>query len=308
MKKGTFLSADNKSDVAYYIFEPATKPRAVLQISHGMMDHILRYKDLIDWLNAEGIVVCGNDDLGHGNTSKSKSTDGFFANKNGNKIVLKDLHTMTLIAKEKFGDIPYFLLGHSMGSFFARMYAYYYPNELSGLILCGTSGKVFGTGLGIVLLSFIKAFKGDKSYCTTIENMMLKKYFKYIDNVKTKKEWVTSDSKKLEEYENDPRTSFRFTASAYQDMLKTLKFVNTNKWAKGINNKLPILLCSGAKDPVGNYGNGVNFVYKILENQKIEDLELKLYADARHELHNEKANIRKQFFKDVSSWIDERIN
>lgn len=307
MKKGTFLSADNKTSVVYYIFEPKSTPRAVVQISHGMMDYILRYKDFIEFLNNKGIVVCGNDDLGHGFTSTDKSTDGYFAKKDGNIIVLKDLHTMTLIAKNKYKDVPFFLLGHSMGSFFARMYAYYFPNELSGLILCGTSGKVFGTGFGIILLQFIKAFKGDKSYCSTIENLMLSKYFKYIKDIKTKREWVTSDEEKLKEYEKDPRTSFRFTASAYQDMLKTLKFVNSNKWAKKINKKLPILLCSGAKDPVGNYGNGIAFVYKILENQQIEDLEMKLYSDARHELHNEREPIKQQFFNDVNSWINKRI-
>ena len=106
---------------------------------------------------------------------------------------------------------------------------------------------------------------------------------------------------------SDPKCQFRFTVSAYQDMLKVLKFVNTTKWAKGINKELPILLCSGSKDPVGAYGKGVCEVYKLLEKQQIKDLQLKLYAEARHELQNELEPTQKEFFNDVKNWIDERI-
>ena len=305
MKTGSFLSADNKTNIAYYIFENKTgNPKGIVQISHGMLDYILRYGELIDYLTNAGFVVCGCDDLGHGNTSKSKETDGFFATKNGDKFVLNDLHHLSLIIKEKYSKIPFFLLGHSMGSFFARAYASAFPTELDGLILCGTSGKVFGTGLGIQILNLVMMFKGKKQYCTLIENLMLSGYFKYIKNVKTGKEWVTSDLTKLSEYENDPRCSFRFTASAYKDMLKTLKMVNTKKWAKSLPKDMAILICSGAHDPVGNYGKGICGVYKLLEGQKMQDVQMKLYSGARHELHNEIPEIRQEFFKDVENWLN----
>lgn len=309
MEKGHFISSDGKSEIAYYIYNDIaqTKPKAVLQISHGMQDYIFRYGDLIKFLNKNGIVVCGNDDLGHGYTSYNKQLDGYFAKKNGYKFVVKDLYTMTKIAKDKYKDVPYFLLGHSMGSFFARYYAYLYPNELSGLILCGTSGKVFGTSFGIALLSLVKMFKGEKSYCKTMENMMLKKYFKYIKTIKTKREWVTSDEQKLSEYENDERCNFRFTASAYKDMLTVLKFVNTKKWAKGINKQMPIAIYSGSLDPVGNYGKSVCEVYKLLEKQKISSLKLKLFEGAYHELHNEKNEIKQEFFNDLIVWLNNKI-
>lgn len=307
MIKDKFLSSDNKTEITYYFFEPKVKkPIAIVQISHGMQDYILRYSELIEHLNNNGIVVCGNDDLGHGSTSTSSETDGYFANKDGHKFVLKDLHTMSLIAKNKHPNLPYILMGHSMGSFFARYFAYHFPDQLDGLILLGTSGKVSGTSMGIAILSFFKTFMGEKFKSKLFEDIMLKSYFKYIDEVVTRREWVTSDKEKLHEYENDPRCSFRFTVSAYQDMLKVLKFVNSKKWARGINKNLSIFIASGAKDPVGNYGKGVTRVYELLENQKIDDLQLKLYTDARHELHNEVNTTRQEFFKDVTSWIKER--
>ena len=309
MEQGTFLSADKKTDICYYFFENVKgSPKAVVQISHGMQDYILRYGDLIEFLNQNGFIVCGVDNLGHGATSKSSETDGFFAHKNGYKIVVSDLYTMSKLAKNKYPTLPYIMLGHSLGSFFARYFAYLYPNVLDGLILCGTSGKVKGTGFGIALLSLIKFFKGEKSHCQLAENIMLKKYFKYIDNVVTKREWVTSDVQKLKKYQYDPRSTFRFTASAYQDMLKVLKFVNTKKWASGIKKDLPIFICSGALDPVGNYGKGVASVYNLLEKQKIKSIKLNLYQNARHELHNEIPQITKQYFNDVKAWLNYILN
>lgn len=308
MEKGYFLSSDGKTNVAYYFFgDIKQEPKAIVQISHGMQGHIFRYIDLIEFLNKNGIVVCGNDHLGHGQTSKGTGNDGYFAKKNGYKFVTKDLYTMTSIAKDKYPNVPYFLLGHSMGSFFARYYAYLFPNELNGLIICGTAGKVPGTSFGIKLLSFIKFFKGDRSHCELAKKIMLKNYYKYIEKNETGKEWVTSDKTKLKECELDERCNFNFTASAYKDMLTVLKFVNTNKWAKGINKNLPILLASGAKDAVGDYGKGVCEVYSKLEKQKLNDLQMKLYAKAYHELHNEIPEIKNEFFDDVLNWTNDKI-
>lgn len=302
--EGSFTSSDKKTNIKYYIFEPEGEIKGVVQISHGMQDYILRYKYLIRYLNAMGYVVCGNDDLGHGQTSLGKETDGFFAKKNGHKYVLADLHTMTKIAKEKYSGLPYFLLGHSMGSFFARAYAYYYPEDIDGLVLCGTSGKVKGTGFAINLLTIVKIFKGAKGKFNVIDKLMTKPYFKYIDDVKTGAEWVTRDPERLANYENDKNTRFKFTISAYKDMLKVLKFVNTNKWAKGVKKYLPIAIYSGSHDPVGNYGKGVAEVYSLLEKQKVQDLELKLYPKARHELHNELLETRMSFFSDLNAWLN----
>lgn len=305
MEQNTFLSSDGKNNVAYYIYD-CPNPRAVVQLTHGMMDYIFRYKNLIEFLNKNGIVVCGNDDLGHGNTAK-KEDYGFFAKKDGYKYVVQDIKQTTNIVKEKYKNLPYFLIGHSMGSFFARYYAYLYPNELNGLILLGTSGKIAGTGFGIFLMSILKFFKGEKAYSNMMDKLMLKAYFKYISEVKTGKEWVTSNKEILADYEKDPMCSFRFTVSAYKDMFKVLKFVNTKKWAKGINKNMPIFIASGSLDPVGNYGKSVCAVYSELEKQQVKNLTLKLYEGAYHELHNEQPNIIKEFNKDILAWIEKRI-
>ncbi len=306
METNTFISADGKTKIYYYIFRPKNKPRAIVQITHGMMDHILRYNDLIERLNNESVVVCGCDDLGHGETGKNTKY-GFFAKKNGPKYVLEDLHTMTNIIKEQYKDIPFFLIGHSMGSFFARLYAYRYPEELNGLMLLGTSGKVAGTNFALLLLNFLIMFKGKEGYANKIEELSTKTYYKYVDKVETGREWVTSNPVKFQEYLNDPKCGFRFTLGAYKDMISTLKFVSSNKWFKKIKKELPIFLASGVCDPVGQYGTGVSEVFTRLEKTDHINLQLKLYEDARHELHNEIPLIANEFFNDVLAWINHQI-
>ena len=307
MYTGKFLSANGVNDVFYYIYgENLESPKAVVQISHGMMDYIKKYEDLIKFLNKNNIVVCGCDDLGHGETGKN-SKFGFFSNKKGYRHVLNDLHKTTQIVKEKYKNLPFFLVGHSMGSFFARLYAYKFPQELDGLILLGTSGKVNGTALGLLILDALMLFKGKKGYLKFLEKLANKSYFKYINNPTSGREWVTSRQDILEFYKNDPKSNFSFSLSAYHDMLKVLKFISSNKWYKDIDKDIPILLASGSHDPVGQYGKGVAEVYTKLEKCGQKDVQLKLYAKARHELHNEQKHITKQFFDDTLNWIEERI-
>ena len=303
MEKSYFMSADGKTEVAYFIFEDKKiKPRAVLQISHGMNEFILRYKDFASMLTKHGIVVVGNDDLGHGET-KTPETEGFFADKHGDKFVLEDLHTMAQIAKLKYPQLPFFMFGHSMGSFFARLYASVYPNDHDGFIFCGTSGKVKGSAFAMILLKLIKLFKGPNRHYHFIDKIMVSSYFKYIKNPQSALDWLSSDPNNL----NREGMGKNFSVGAYHDMVKTLRKVNTKSWAKKLNKQTPILLIAGSQDPVGQYGSGVCNVYKLLEKEKIESIDLKLYAKCRHEPFSETDFIKKQFYQDLLTWIDEKI-
>ncbi|MBQ7884705.1 MAG: alpha/beta fold hydrolase [Clostridia bacterium] len=308
MEPNRFLSSDGMTQVAYYFFDDGiTKPKAVVQIAHGMQEHMLRYKDLAKELNKHGIVVCGNDHLGHGKTSTGAQTDGFFASKKGAEYVLKDLHHMTQIAKQNYAGVPLFMLGHSMGSFFARYYAGEYTNELNGLILCGTSGRVTGTNLALCMLSCMKCFKGKKSHSKFADYLMTNSYFKYIPDPVYKMEWITSEPDALEKYIQDERCKIKFTVGAYYDMVSTLKKVNQKSWVKRYNKNLPILLVAGAQDPVGQYGKGVCEVYSLFENQGMQNLDLRLYANARHEPFNEKEPTKSLFYNDIIQWLNNQM-
>ena len=101
---------------------PEGQPRAVLQITHGMVEYIERYQDFAQWLNERGFLVTGHDHLGHGNSIRTKADYGYFADEDANGTVLADVHRLTQLTKESYPGLPYFLLGHSMGSFYARQY------------------------------------------------------------------------------------------------------------------------------------------------------------------------------------------
>ena len=305
MEPNRFLSSDGMTQVAYYFFdEGITKPRAVVQIAHGMQEHILRYKEFAKILNQQGIVVGGNDHLGHGKTSTSAQTDGFFASKHGATYVLKDLHQMSQIAKQNYKGVPFFLFGHSMGSFFARLYAGEYPNELDGLILCGTSGKVKGTHMGLALLQCLKLFKGKKAHSKFADYLMTSSYYKYIPDPVYKMEWITSEPEALQKYIQDERCKIKFTVGAYYDMVSTLKKVNSSAWVKRYNKNMPVLLMAGSQDPVGQYGKGVCQVYSMLEQQNMQSVDLCLYSNSRHEPFNETEPTKTRFYNDIISWLE----
>ncbi|MBE7082427.1 MAG: alpha/beta hydrolase [Clostridiales bacterium] len=309
MEQDYFLSSDGKTQVAYYIFEnKQVKPKAIVQISHGMKEHIPPYKYFAEFLTRHGYIVVGNDDLGHGKTAKEIADYGFFADKKGDEKVVQDLHKMTQIAKQKYPNLPIFMFGHSMGSFFARKYASVYPNELDGYIFCGTSGHVAGTRFGMIAMTLMKIFKGKRANLKFLDKMMVKKYFKYIQNPKSEFEWVTSNVDYLVEKNWNSDADRPFTVSAYYDMVKTLLYVNTKKWAKKLNKNIPYLFVSGSQDPVGQYGNGIGEVYSLMEKQKIDSIDIIMYGTGRHQLTIEKDNIKRKFMDDVLYWLNDKTN
>lgn len=120
---------------------PEGQVRAVLQLSHGMVEYIDRYRPLAEYLADRGILVTGHDHLGHGASIRTKEDYGYFAEPDGNRAVLADLHAVTVLTKELYPNLPYFLLGHSMGSFYARQYLCEYGRELNGAIIMGTGSS-----------------------------------------------------------------------------------------------------------------------------------------------------------------------
>ena len=162
-EKTSFLSADEKNSVAAYFWWPqGVKPRAIIQLSHGMCEYITRYDAWARRFAQAGFVVCGNDHLGHGNTAQSKSDLGFMAKRGGADLLVEDTHKMTLLAKEKFPALPLVLYGHSMGSFVARWYLSRYGEELAGALISGTAGPGAPTGLGKKMAHLTSALRGEK--------------------------------------------------------------------------------------------------------------------------------------------------
>jgi alpha-beta hydrolase superfamily lysophospholipase len=304
-QSGFYDSANGINKIAYYIYKPEIKPKAVLQISHGMCEYIGRYKKFAKFMTENGFLVCGNDHLGHGNSVSSDKELGYFAKKDGWKFLIDDLHTMTEIIKKDYYSIPYFLFGHSMGSFAARAYITKYGKALNGVIICGTSGGEPIGGLGILLADFISLFKGEKYRSHTINKIAFGAYTRRYKNVRTKSDWLTRDAEVIDKYLKDKNCKFVFTLSAFKDLFLLLDSVSNYHWAKEVPKNLPVFIISGDMDPVGGYGKGTTSVYERLKKAEIKDIELKLYKDCRHELINE--TNKDEVFNDILNWINKYI-
>ena len=297
----TFPSADGKHTIAAYFYTPADiQIRAVIQISHGMCEFITRYEPFFELMTAAGLAVCGNDHLGHGNSATPEDY-GYMADQNGYRFVLGDLKRMNTMTHEKFSELPVFMLGHSMGSFYARWYAEVYPDTINGLVISGTGGPNPALPAGCLLANLIAKIKGPRYISNLMVNMSTGSYCKGLEEENSPHAWLSRNPDIWEAYANEPRCTFPFTVSAYRDMLTVYKHVSSKSWASSLPKEMPVLLVSGQADPVGNYGKGVSVVYDMLKNADLKDITMKLYPGARHELHNELN--RMEYFDDLFDWL-----
>lgn len=301
-----FNSSDGTSQAAGYFFtDPGQPPRAILQISHGMCEYIGRYRDFAAFMAAHGFAVCGNDHLGHGATSQSDETDGFLSPKGGRFYMLRDLKTMNGLARSRWPGLPLILLGHSMGSFFARWFAETYPDALDALILSGTGGPNPAAGAGLAMTAMLGKLRGQAYRSQAVHNMAFGAYLKRVENPVTPYDWISRDKEIVAAYANDPKCTFQFTVSAFHELMATLRTVSRPEWAGKIRRDLPIYIFSGDADPVGDYGKGVRTVYGRLKEAGVADLTLKLYPGGRHEMLNE--TNRAEVYEDVLAWCEAHL-
>lgn len=303
----SYPSSNGKDTVQawFYSCKQLLRPKAVVQISHGMCEYIARYDEFAAELVKNGFVVCGNDHLGHGETCGENGTYGFFAENDGAKHLIEDVRQLNEIAHKKYPGVKLFLLGHSMGSFIARKYATDYPKTIDGLIISGTSGAIPGAGFGVMLAKLLEKSKGKKYRSKFLNDLIFGAYNRKIKNPITQYDWVTDNKKELERYAADKKCTFIFTLSGFVDMISINRYVNHRLWAGRVRTDLPIYIFSGTNDPVGSYSKGVMQVYNRLKNAGVKDLELTLYKGGRHEMLT--SNIRHEVFADVIEWLNARL-
>ncbi len=302
----SFKSSNGVDTVAGYFYTmPQVQPKAILQISHGMCEYIGRYEEFAAFMARNGFVVCGNDHLGHGQTSGKEGTDGFFGETDGRYDVLRDLKTMNQLARQKYPGLPLVLLGHSMGSFFARWFAAEYPQDLDALILSGTGGPNPLVGFGIQVSSLAAKWKGPKYVSGLVNRLAFGAYLKKVEKPRTPYDWISRDTAIVDRYAADPKCTFVFTVSAFHELFCTLRQVSSLQWAQKIRQDLPVWLFSGDMDPVGDYGEGVKKVAGLLRQAGVKDVRVTLYPGGRHEMLNETG--RQQVYEDVLAWAEQHL-
>lgn len=301
----TFPSASGLCDIFAQSAAPADfgAVKGVVQIAHGMAEYSNRYAQFALELCKHGYAVYINDHLGHGQSAESDETLGFFGD-NGADSMVEDMKQLSDIARQEYPNLPFFLFGHSMGSFLARKYSAKYGHMLDGAIYCGTSGANSAVGMGILLADTVIKSEGQMYRSKFLDSVAFGAY-----NRKTAKntpfDWLSRDEKEVEKYVHDKHCGFLFTANGFKTLFSLLKEVSAKVWYNTVPAELPILLISGEKDPVGEYGKGVTEVYKTLRKTGHTGVMMKLYPEARHELLNELN--RREVMEDVIGWLDAHL-
>ena len=306
MKEIRLPSKDGVHKLHVVIWEPDAEVKAVLQISHGMIEMIMRYDHFARFLNTKGILVIGNDHLGHGETAGCDEDLGYFCPKNMSETVVKDLHSVTEYAKKEYPDVPYFLLGHSMGSFMARRYLMTYGKELTGAVIVGTGAqKKQDLLMGKIVSSFIQLFKGARHRSMFMKNASFGSFNERFKRDAHSCAWLTRDEKVWEFCANHKYCNFVFTINGYKTLFDVLSFIQKRENIAKIPKKLPIFMVAGSDDPVGDYGVDVQKIYEIYKQTGIEDICIKLYENDRHEILNELD--KDVVYHDIYNWLEEHM-
>lgn len=307
MKKYTekIASKDSKNDLNVIIWETEKEPIGVLQIVHGMAEYIDRYDNFAKYMTEHGFNVIGHDHLGHGHSVSDEHDYGFFAEENGDKIIIEDMHSVTQYAREKWEELPNFILGHSMGSFCLRQYLTKYSNDVFGAIIMGT-GWIPSTAalLGKTIATNTCKSKGSHTVNPLLIKLTLEPYNKPFAPARTNCDWLSRDEKQVDLYVNDKLCGFDFTAGAYKDFFTILEKIAKNRQLIGMRKSLPILITSGSVDPVG----GKKACEKLNAQYKrcgINDVTLKLWENDRHEILNELD--KSDVYRYIYNWLKSKI-
>ena len=302
MKSSTFTFKDQDGvEIFVYKWEPDTAPKAVVQISHGMMEHAGRYVRFAEALTKAGYIVYANDQRGHGKTAKTSEEKGLMG-QNGWNGAVAALKALTDVIKKENPNLPVFLFGHSWGSFMSQNYIQEWGSGLKGAILSGTNGKQALVGIGSIIAKGEAKKKGYIAPGDKLDALSFNGYNKRIKNPKTKSDWLSRDEKEVEKYVNDPDCGFVCKVGFFVELLTGLKKIWSKDQEAKIPKDLPIYLFAGTEDPVSNYTKGIQALIARYKKLGIKDLSYKFYEGGRHEMLNE-IN-REDVFKDVIAWLD----
>ena len=302
----TFTSSTGKNHIHARQCMPDGAPRAVLQIAHGIAEHIDRYDDFAAFLAQNGILVVGNDHLGHGKSISAPEDLGFFADDKGWDYVVQDMDKLHDLMKADYPNLPYIFFGHSMGSFLTRTYIIKHPEKPDLVILSGTGHQsralVYS---GYAMAEAIVRAKGPRADGRLLNDLAFGSYNSKVRFPMTDFDWLSQDFEMVRKYINDPLCGFVAKASLYRDMMGGIKFVTDQKNIDAMNKDTPVYFMSGDKDPVGDYGKGVERDYKAFCKAGLRDGFMRLYPDGGDEMLNELN--RQQVCQDVLDWINQRL-
>ena len=303
-----FFESRHGGAINYYRWSPddGKSVRRVIQLAHGMAEHAGRYREFARFLTGRGFAVYANDHRGHGRSVLPGEPRGFFAETDGWQQVVDDARDLTGIAKRDHPGLPFFLFGHSMGSFVARSYAIRFGGELDGLLISVTAGLpiLWEKWAVLAIVKFCTIFFGVRTPCTFLHTRSLRDYNRpfRVPGSNCQYHWLSRDPAVAHAFEADPLCGGIFPAAFFRDLADGILFMSDPAEVARMPQELPVLFFSGDRDPVGRNGVGVREAHQLFIDAGMKKVSLKLYPEARHEMLNELN--RDEVYADILDWFD----
>lgn len=309
----SYPSADGASTVRAWLWEPderelngRSRPRALVQIVHGMSEHAGRYLPFVEFLCAQGFAVCAHDHVGHGRTAAGANDLGHMPLRNGEDVLVNDVQALRMQAIGRLGiKMPYVLFGHSMGSFIARVYLTRYAFGVRAAIICGTGQQpLIMTGAGRFLCCVMARLHGERRHSKLAHALGAGAFARSVKDARTDADWISTDADVVDAYLADPLPGQMFTVGAYGTLAQLATDAQRRRLAARIPHGLPMLFVAGADDPVGEYGRGVHRAVEEYRAAGVETVDEIIYPGARHEILNEP--IAADVQRDILNWLERR--
>lgn len=301
----TYPSSNGVSQIRACIWEPevgVANSKGVIQLVHGMAEHVMRYDHFARYLASRGYIVAAEDHIGHGKTASSADELGVMDPKS-KEVLIEDVHTLRNLMEKRYPQAPtYTIFGHSMGSFITRAYLARHGEGLSGAIICGTGNQPhLLSKAGNLLARFLSAVRGSDYKSTFIDSLGAGSFAKGIEGARTPVDWISTDPLVVDAYLADELSGQMFSVGAYATLTDLTGEVVTKQSVNKIPKRLPVLFIAGAQDPVGECGKAVLAAARLFESCGITNTKVIIYEDMRHEILNEPN--AQQVYEDVYEWL-----
>ena len=306
MKEEKIKSFDG-TELCCYLWDDVKEPIGIVQISHGMAEHALRYAPFAEFLNKNGYIVFADDHRAHGKTSANVSEKKVIGFHPGNifEDTAEDLVFISNMLVERY-KLPLVFLGHSYGSFLGQRYLQK-PNPSKGVILTGTAcnnGALIKLGRVIATSQYKKSGNGEVS-ADKMDKLSFGAYDKPFKKEGIKYAWLSRDHEQIKKYDADPLSGQVMSVAFYRYMLEGLCNLYTKERLNLIPKEAKVAMFSGSDDPVGAQGKSVLKLEKLYKSLGLKNVYRKIYPKARHEVLNETNN--QEVYNDILKKMNEFI-
>ncbi len=303
----SFLSSNGETQIHVSQWIPSGQPiRGIVQIVHGVAEYGQRYDRFARFLCENGFAVVADDHLGHGLSILGGGPPLYIGEKDGWWHMVDDVEQLRRRTAESFPGRPYFLFGHSMGSFLSRSHLIRYPGRLTGCILCGTGHPSAMTILGGKLAADHEiARMGRAAFSPRVDKLAFGSYNKKFTPNRTSADWISANHENVDAYLEDPCCGGDVSLGLFRDMLEGLSYITRPHNIAQMSKEQPVLFISGDHDPVGDMGRGVLHAYRCFKRAGLTDVKIKLYSGLRHEILNERE--APHIYQDVLDWIEQYL-